>query len=67
MEKFLNTQEPINNTNNILFPVHVICWDGVPYDRTTTLEEIYSHLENGYLKEDGFSGITFDFRSSKGL
>jgi hypothetical protein len=49
-----------------LYTVHVICWDGVEYTREATKDEIDAWRKNGYVKEDGYSGITFDFRSSHG-
>lgn len=51
----------------LLYTVHVICWDGVEYSRDATKDEIDTQRKNGYVKEDGYSGITFDFRSSHGV
>lgn len=51
----------------LLYTVHVICWDGVEYKREASKEEIDTQRKNGYAKEDGYSGITFDFRSSHGV
>ena len=56
-----------NEDNTLLYTVHVICWDGVEYTREATKEEIDTQRKNGYVKEDGYSGITFDFRSSHGI
>jgi len=42
--------------------VHIICWDDVRYDRKANKDEINRMREQGYVKEDGYSGITFDFR-----
>ncbi len=43
--------------------VRVICWDGVEYTREATKEEIDKKRKRGYVKEDGYSGTTFDFQS----
>ena len=56
-----------NEANALLYTVHVICWDGVQYTREATKDEIDTQRKNGYVKEDGYSGITFDFRSSHGV
>ena len=56
-----------NEANTLLYTVHVICWDGVEYTREATKDEIEKKKKNGYIKEDGYSGITFDFRSSHGV
>lgn len=45
-----------------LYPVHVICWDGVEYDRKANKQEIDEQRNNGYVKEGGYAGVTFDFR-----
>ena len=58
------------NSNNIksiaydtvLYSVHVVCWDGVEYDRDADKQEIDEQRNNGYVKEDGYMGIIFDFR-----
>lgn len=57
----------INKANTSLYTVHVICWDGVEYTREATKEEIDAQRKRGYVKEDGYSGITFDFRVSHGV
>ncbi len=49
------------------YTVHVICWDGVDYLREATKDEIDTQRKNGYVKEDGYFGITFNFRSSHGI
>lgn len=49
--------------NTLLYLVRVICWDGVEYTREATKYEIDTQRKNGYVKEDGYLGITFDFRS----
>lgn len=46
-----------------LYTVRVICWDGVEYTREATKDEIDTQRKNGHVKEDGYSEITFDFRS----
>ena len=56
-----------NETNTLLYAVHVICWDGIQYSRKATEDEIDTQRKNGYVKEDGYSGITFDFRSLHGV
>ena len=56
-----------NEDNTLLYTVHVICWDGVEYTREATKDEIDTQRKKGYVKEDGYSGITFDFRSSHGV
>ena len=53
-------------TNDLLYTVHVICWDGAEYTREASKDEIDTQRKNGYIKEDGYTGITFDFRSSHG-
>jgi len=40
--------------------VHVICWDGIEYDRNATHEEIERERKNGNVKEEN-GIITFDF------
>ncbi len=40
--------------------VHVICWDGIEYDRNATQEEINHEREEGNVKEEN-GAITFDF------
>ena len=67
MEETNNTPTKGNKANPLLYTVHVICWDGVRYTRRATKDEIDTHRKNGYVKEDGYSGITFDFRSSHGV
>jgi hypothetical protein len=48
--------------NNITkYKVHVICWDNREYIRETTKEEIDKYRKEGYVKENDFSMITFDF------
>ncbi len=60
--------EIINNeANTLLYTVRIICWDGIEYTREATKEEIDMQRKNGYVKGDGYSGITFDFRSSHGV
>ena len=45
--------------------VHIICWDGVEYDREATPEEITEMRDKGYTKEpSGYEPITFDFTKS---
>jgi hypothetical protein len=65
------SETPDNNKaisdETLLYTVHVICWDGVEYIREATREEIDTQRKNGYVKEDGYSGTTFDFRSSHGV
>ena len=42
--------------------VHVICWDGVEYDREADEQEIKEMRDKGYTKEpSGYEPITFDF------
>lgn len=42
--------------------VHIICWDGVEYDREATQEEIEEMRVKGYTKEpSGYEPIMFDF------
>ena len=61
------TTEPAIAVDTVLYTVHIICWDGVEYTREATKDEIDTQRKNGYVKEDGYSGITFDFRSSHGV
>ena len=63
----LSKKQQGNKANTLLYTVHVICWDGVEYTREATKDEIDTQRKNGYVKEDGYSGITFDFRSSHGV
>ena len=56
-----------NGYGSSLYTVRVICWDGVEYTREATKEEIDAQRKRGYVKEDGYSGITFDFRVSHGV
>lgn len=52
-----------NNINKEeMYDVYVICWDGVAYKRKASKEEIDMQRKNGYVKEDGYSGITFNFK-----
>jgi hypothetical protein len=46
----------------MLQTVNVICWDNVEYRRKATKDEIDENRKKGYVKEDVYSGITFDFR-----
>ncbi len=58
-----NTEnEPSINYEPLLYTVHVICWDGVQYDRKADKEEIDRMRAQGYVKKDGYTGTTFDFR-----
>lgn len=43
------------------YKVHIVCWDGVEYDRHTTKEEIDKQREAGHLVDNGHHRITFDF------
>lgn len=56
-----------NDGDKLLYTVHVICWDNVRYTREATKDEIDTHRKSGYVKENGYSNITFDFRSSHGM
>lgn len=47
--------------------VNVITWDEVRYTREATKYEIDNQRMNGNVKDDGYTGITFDFRNSRGL
>ena len=47
--------------------VHVICWDGVEYDRESSKHEIDKLRKGGYVKEKGYLGITFDFYNNDQL
>jgi len=70
MNKLQNNQKSDTTPmgyDTLLYTVHVICWDGVEYTREATKDEIDTQRKNGYIKEDGYSGITFDFRSSHGV
>jgi hypothetical protein len=62
------SKKPQENDGNILYNVHIICWDGVKYTRDATKDEIDRECRNGYVNGyvngDGYSYITFDFRSS---
>ncbi len=42
--------------------VHVICWDGKEYDRTTTPWEIAKFEEEGVSKVNSLGELIFDFR-----
>ncbi len=44
--------------------VHVICWDDIRYDRESDKEEIDRMRVIGKVKESGYNGITFDFRTN---
>lgn len=50
------------NYEPLLYTVHIICWDDVQYDREADKNEIDRMRKQGYVKEDGYTGITFDFR-----
>ena len=70
MNKEQNTSQTTEQAiavDTVLYTVHIICWDGVEYTREATKDEIDTQRKNGYVKEDGYSGITFDFRSSHGV
>jgi len=45
--------------------VHVICWDGVEYNRESSKHEIDKLRKGGYVKEKGYHGITFDFYNNQ--
>ena len=60
-------QKAETSTEPESYTVRVICWDGVEYTREATKDEIDTQRKNGYVKEDGYSGITFDFRVSHGV
>ena len=62
MEKETNKSTTEDGYVSLLYTVHVICWDGVEYTREATKAEIDAQRKSGYVKEDGYSGITFDFR-----
>ena len=53
------TQEDIDNESYL---VHVICWDGVQYDRLATKVEIDENIQAGYVVGDDYDNLTFDFR-----
>lgn len=42
--------------------VHVITWDEEEYDRISTQEEIDLYRKQGFVVEDGYSCVIFDFR-----
>ena len=50
------------NGCNETYQVNVITWDGVKYVREATKYEIDNQRKNGNVKDDGYLGITFDFR-----
>ena len=56
-----------NNVNTLLYTVHVICWDGVEYDRQAHKDEIDAWRKQGYVKDDGYHGTILDFRGSHGV
>ena len=55
------------NYEPLLYTGQVICWDGVEYEREATKDEINTQRKDGYVKEDGYSSVTFDFRKSHGV
>ena len=44
------------------FNVHIICHDGIEYDRVSTADEIDSMRKLGYVIGDGYDNVTFNFR-----
>lgn len=66
-QKILQDIEPNIAVDSVLYTVSVICWDDTEYTREATKDEIDTQRNNGYVKGDGYSGITFDFRSSHGI
>lgn len=51
-----------NKNKPLEYKVYVICWDDVRYNRMATKEEIDYMRKSGCVIEDGYNGVTFDFR-----
>lgn len=51
-----------NENKPVEYEVYVIWWDDVRYNRMATKEEIDDMRKSGYVIEDGYNGVTFDFR-----
>lgn len=60
-------ENQINLNDLKLYIIHVICWDGLEYDRDATEDEVNTLRKNGYVTEIGYNNIIVDFRNSSGV
>ena len=60
-------ENQINLNDLKLYTIHVICWDGLEYDRDATEDEVDCLRKNGYVTEFGYNNIIVDFRNSSGV
>ena len=49
-----------------IFKVHVICWDGIEYDRFSNEKELEEVDKRGYV-ETISNGIVYNFRGSNNV